>query len=148
MRSRGFCTGGKCRNLLTICKSLCEECKERKQTYLNEYRAKNRDKTNEYARRHAPPYSPRRREVNSSIKTKFGLSKTEVNTMLASQGYVCAICHQPNNLKSRMGLDHNHETGQYREFLCHRCNSVLGFVNEDVSILSNMVRYIRKHGGN
>lgn len=43
-------------------------------------------------------------------------------------------------------VDHCHETGKVRGFLCRRCNSVLGLVNDDQAILGKLAKYLGKHG--
>jgi len=42
-------------------------------------------------------------------------------------------------------IDHNHKTGKIRGLLCCRCNLALGNVNENVTILLNMVNYLRRN---
>lgn len=39
-------------------------------------------------------------------------------------------------------VDHNHNTGTVRGLLCHNCNSSLGLLKENVSILEKMIKYI------
>src|ERR1035437_4736318 len=57
---------------------------------------------------------------------------------LIEQDGACAIC---GNRKMRMGLDHNHTTGQWRGALCARCNSGLGDFMENPNFLNNAIAY-------
>lgn len=57
------------------------------------------------------------------IKSRYGLSASQVKELLAEQHGVCAICKKE---MSRMCIDHCHETGVVRGLLCHRCNICLG----------------------
>jgi len=62
---------------------------------------------------------------------------------------VCEICKNPETSKHRTGktqslaLDHCHETGKFRGWLCGRCNKVLGLVKDSESILNNMSEYLK-----
>jgi len=42
-------------------------------------------------------------------------------------------------------VDHCHVTGKYRGLLCNRCNTSLGFVNDDIELLENMVKYLKEY---
>lgn len=72
--------------------------------------------------------------------------------MYAKQDGKCAVCGFPETRKSsrsnetaRLCLDHNHETGEYREFLCHSCNTMIGKAGESIDILKKAISYLRKH---
>lgn len=42
-------------------------------------------------------------------------------------------------------LDHCHETGEFRGFLCHSCNTALGGFRDDPEILLNAIAYLQGH---
>jgi Recombination endonuclease VII len=54
----------------------------------------------------------------------------------------CEICGEqpPRGLV----VDHLHKTGGPRGFLCMKCNSGLGFFNDDPSLLVKAARYVRR----
>lgn len=79
------------------------------------------------------------------ISWKFGISIEEYRKKLELQLGGCAICKQPCPVRKRLAVDHNHETNEIRDLLCHRCNMVLGLVNEDDLLLSYLIDYIKKH---
>lgn len=56
-----------------------------------------------------------------NLRTQFGLSVTDYEEMLASQGGVCAICGNPPK-RNNLSVDHDHVTGKIRGILCPRCN--------------------------
>ena len=69
-------------------------------------------------------------------------------TMTKTQNGVCVICKRPNCNKktaSLLSVDHDHATGKYRELLGTKCNFVLGLVEDNITILENMIIYLRKH---
>ena len=58
--------------------------------------------------------------------------------LMASPDDVCHICGQVGPTQ----IDHCHETGKFRGFLCGRCNRLLGFALNNISILRKAVRYL------
>lgn len=38
--------------------------------------------------------------------------------------------------------DHDHETGDFRGFICQECNRALGMFNDDVKMLKNAINYL------
>ncbi len=71
--------------------------------------------------------------------------------LAAAQGGVCAICGLPEVATTRFGVvrrlavDHCHSTGVVRQLVCMRCNTALGAVRDDPSILDAAAAYIRRH---
>jgi hypothetical protein len=63
------------------------------------------------------------------------------NEMLKSQNYVCAICKNPETVKSVKGklkelaVDHCHNTGKIRGLLCYACNIGIGLFKNNPEIL-------------
>ena len=56
----------------------------------------------------------------------------------------CAICGEPPPGIGKHGLklDHNHETGQYRGALCHKCNVALGVLRENPELFLAAIEYL------
>ena len=55
----------------------------------------------------------------------------------------CAVCGiMELECKAKLRMDHDHVTGFFRGWLCHRCNAALGFVRDDVTILDGMIKYL------
>lgn len=80
---------------------------------------------------------------------QYGLSELDYESMLESQGGLCAICREPNRLngrEQRLSVDHDHRTSQTRELLCVRCNTLLGLVRDSVGLLRFSIAYLIKHG--
>jgi hypothetical protein len=78
-----------------------------------------------------------------ALKMKFGLSKERWKDMLDSQGGLCAIC---SVLLDRPCVDHDHETGVVRGFLCVGCNTGIGSLGDSPARLESAAMYLRKHG--
>lgn len=67
-----------------------------------------------------------------------------VAALLQEQGPRCAICSvEADTLPpSKWHLDHDHETGALRGFLCHHCNLLLGHARDDASVLRAAAAYL------
>lgn len=74
------------------------------------------------------------------IKRKYGISKKEYLALLKKQNNKCAICYLIP--KNRLCVDHNHQTNKIRGLLCHRCNRVLGIVNDNPKIIKKILKYL------
>jgi hypothetical protein len=152
-KQMGICLWSSCRNKAEDGLTTCRACRIKKKEVLDRYRLENKEHVNKQAQKYRKPYSEEQEKRLMSnrytrIKSQFGWDKDRVNAMLVAQGYVCAICGQPNPNGNNLGLDHDHKTGIPREFLCHRCNSALGYVDDDVKLLEDMITYLNKHNEN
>lgn len=68
-------------------------------------------------------------------KRRHNMSKEEYNRLFKLQNGLCAICDRPetrvlNGKVVPLGVDHNHQTGENRGLLCHKCNAGIGFLDE------------------
>lgn len=75
-------------------------------------------------------------------KTKYNISKEEYLNLFKSQNNKCAICGCEFNTKIKGFVDHNHLTNRIRGLLCTKCNSLLGFANDDINILKKAIVYL------
>jgi hypothetical protein len=93
---------------------------------------------------------------NSYSQTLYHLKKSHPYPI----NHICDICGKSedeipvafNTTKQGMSkritpwrLDHCHETGEFRGFLCHNCNVGLGKFKDDPDILLNAIAYIQGH---
>lgn len=91
-------------------------------------------------------------EFNGYLRRKYGLTREQYNTMLASQEGKCGICGGPPTGKSKNGrahtrfdIDHDHVTKKVRGLLCHPCNVLLGQARDKVEILQAAILWLA-HG--
>lgn len=81
----------------------------------------------------------------------YGLTREQFDGLVHLQKGLCAICGEPETACSSDGkvkalsLDHCHETGAARGFLCSRCNMGLGQVGDSVQTLASAAAYLRRH---
>ena len=82
-----------------------------------------------------------------TISRKYGLSIEALEALSARHGGYCWIC------KHREGVvvDHDHQCCRgnnscgdcVRGFLCRQCNSAIGLLNDDVTVLQSAIEYLR-----
>jgi hypothetical protein len=71
----------------------------------------------------------------------FNITADEYDSILASQGGVCAICqHPPKN--QRLAVDHDHKTGLVRGLLCLACNKAMGMLRDDSERIRRAADYV------
>lgn len=82
-------------------------------------------------------------DENERLIKTYGVTLEEKLQMLANQQNACGICRIPITNGQQAALDHCHKTGNVRAVLCKKCNSLLGFANDDVQILTNAILYLQ-----
>lgn len=80
----------------------------------------------------------------SALKQKYGITPSEYQSLLESQGCRCAICgtHQDETRSRRLCVDHCHCTLRVRGLLCDKCNRGLGALNDDPLLLRKAAEYL------
>lgn len=102
--------------------SYCKQCwSDRSNTWNKENRDRVRDRT---------------------LRSKFGITLEQYNTMLTAQGGVCAICRTLNKDRKNLAVDHDHRTGKVRSLLCGNCNRGLGNFQDCPAILQRAMDYL------
>lgn len=72
---------------------------------------------------------------------RYGISLKDFRALEARQGHACAICRRPSRV---LCIDHCHVTGRVRGLLCRKCNSALGFYDDDLRLLHAAMAYLRR----
>lgn len=80
------------------------------------------------------------REINRFKGT--GFTPEDFEYKIKEQDYKCAICGTDDPGKANWQADHCHSTGIKRGVLCMRCNTALGFLDDDTDKLANAIRYL------
>ncbi|NBR24629.1 MAG: hypothetical protein EBU08_12840 [Micrococcales bacterium] len=70
---------------------------------------------------------------------------------MPNAGYACPICQRVENEIVGEGgnagawvLDHDHETGDFRGWLCHKCNRGLGAFEDQLPRLLRAIEYLTR----
>ena len=78
------------------------------------------------------------------IYTRYRMSLDDWDQVFAAQGKRCAICFTTEPVNGlNWCVDHDHRTGAVRGILCPRCNSAIGFLNDDAELLARAADYIK-----
>ena len=99
----------------------------------------------EIIERWTPPPEPQP-WVDKARAARYGITPDHALRVLESQGHACALCRSVFTDPKAMHMDHNHATGTFRGFLCHTCNTGLGFLKDSPSVLANALAYLQHHG--
>jgi len=83
------------------------------------------------------------------LRKETGMSSDEIhewyNKQFAEQNGCCMICglHE-SEIKTRLHIDHNHETGKLRALLCPACNLGIGSLQDDAELCLAAYSYLRE----
>jgi len=77
-------------------------------------------------------------------KKKYNITLEQFEQMKLSQNNCCAICGKPLKDGRGSNIDHNHESGRIRGVLCHKCNTALGLLDDNVLLVDGMKNYLQK----
>lgn len=132
-----YMTNKPCKNghlaLRYVKSAKCTECMRQKSTF---WRSGNPEKCREYSKRWRENDPTRGREVK--VRFLYGLELSE----LPEKPTRCEVCRRWHK---KIVIDHCHETGRFRGWLCDPCNMILGMVDESPQILRDIALYLEKH---
>jgi hypothetical protein len=120
-----------------------EEIAERKkQDYIN-----NKEQHQKYSKE----YNNTHKEFNKKRSRKYtikrhGITEEQYKLTFEKQEGKCAICdrHQ-DELKTKLHIDHDHRTNKIRGLLCFKCNSLLGYANDNIILLQKAIEYLKNN---
>ena len=80
------------------------------------------------------------------ILRSYGITEEAYQARKAAQTFCCYICGKPE-AKGRYGLalDHDHNTGALRKFLCNQCNMLVGIHENNPYLLANVCAYVQEN---
>ena len=85
------------------------------------------------------------RHRGAQYKHRYGITLEQYNKSLVAQDHKCGICTtHVSELPTRLYIDHDHKTGQFRGLLCSQCNFALGMLKDRPSLFYNAVAYLEK----
>jgi hypothetical protein len=67
------------------------------------------------------------------LRKQYGITPSCYDQMLAAQNNSCAICKitAENYSIGSLCVDHDHDTGQVRGLLCHKCNTCVALMGDN-----------------
>jgi hypothetical protein len=101
---------------------------------------KNIEKVREYVRKHRRNNADKHRTATREAwRLKRGCPKPT-----RPCPSLCECCGRPPGAKRPLALDHDHETGKFRGWLCHRCNTALGLLGDTIAAVKRALAYLER----
>lgn len=101
--------------------------------YHRAYRAKNADKMREYHRE----YKRKQRKQQPELSAHYS-AKWRERDATRPRPFMCEICDKPG----KVVWDHCHKTGLFRGWVCLKCNTALGLVDDCHDRMQRMMKYL------
>lgn len=77
------------------------------------------------------------------LRHKYGITVLQYELLKVGQNNRCAICNRRESSKKLvLSVDHCHKSGDVRGLLCHRCNTGIGFLRENIETLKSAIKYL------
>jgi hypothetical protein len=110
-----------------------------------------REERKDYSRRHyAEIRSDPQRFLRYSLGVaaqQLGLDRELVERHFDGHGGGCDICGGQNvKDRTRLSIDHDHETGRFRGLLCSTCNTAIGLLRDDPKVARAAAGYLQSRG--
>ena len=134
-----------------------EERREKNRLSQQRRRANNPDRIRELdreARRRNPEaYAARQRKwrqsmgddmrakINATWRKGWRRRRDAEDATLPARPEACQVCSRPGVVC----MDHSHTTKQFRGWLCHGCNLVLGHAKDNPYLLRELADYLERH---
>ena len=91
---------------------------------------------------HTRKYSYCKRcHANKNRANRLGITMEDVESLLSINQ--CESCGSEED-KINLVIDHCHKTGNVRGLLCRRCNVALGHLDDDVSKILSLAKYLSR----
>ncbi len=73
--------------------------------------------------------------------------KRKMNDVKPTKFFVCPICKKASipSVTANLVIDHDHETGNARAWICDSCNTGLGRFKDNVELMKEAVKYLKKY---
>ena len=107
--------------------------KEKRNAYAREYKKANRFK---FSLLHSRASARRKGHTPCTATVR------ELETAFTGRCAICGITESECNRKLHM--DHDHETGDLRGFLCNNCNLLIGYAKDSVKNLQLAITYLEE----
>lgn len=78
-----------------------------------------------------------------TIKSKYGVSIEQYNSMLIKCNNKCQICGKSHSEEKPLHIDHCHLTKTVRGLLCRNCNFGLGNFCDNIQNIKNALKYLQ-----
>jgi hypothetical protein len=120
---------------------ICTKCRKKfKRTLDNfEVRIKCRDGLNSWCR--SCSNAARRNVSHRYVLKQKGVTLEQYQRMVETQNGICAVCSSPPS-RTKLNVDHCHDTGKVRGLLCWNCNMAIGYMKNSPALLRAAADYL------
>lgn len=84
------------------------------------------------------------RNIERARQRNTGWTGEQYDNQLIAQGNRCYLCGKGEPDRGLMA-DHCHDTMKPRKLLCNKCNTGIGFLNEDPELFLRAAEYVQMH---
>lgn len=98
-----------------------------------------------YRKTHKCPLSANK---NRNVQRLYKITPERYQAKLASQNNLCGMCGEPFAAEPRglrPALDHNHATGELRDFVHQTCNVAIGLLSDSPKKCRQAAEYLERH---
>lgn len=83
---------------------------------------------------------------SARFQTKYGITLEDYNQMFEEQHGCCAVCgrHQ-TELPRVLSVEHNHITKKVRSLTCDKCNTMIGFIENNSDLVDKIKLYLQEY---
>ena len=76
--------------------------------------------------------------------------KKRMNEIKPEIFFVCPICKKASipGVTANLVIDHDHETGNARAWICDSCNTGLGRFKDDIELMKEAIKYLKEYSKN
>lgn len=73
--------------------------------------------------------------------------KIRMNDIKPEKFFICPICKKSSipYITANLVIDHDHDTGNAREWICDSCNTGLGRFKDNIGLIQEAIKYLKKH---
>lgn len=83
---------------------------------------------------------------NQYLWRVYKLRLKDKQKMYLEQNGCCGVCKKSVSFYD-IYIDHNHTTGKVRELLCPSCNTFVGHIENKLSLVEPIIKYLEKYNG-
>lgn len=80
------------------------------------------------------------------IFARYNITSDQYDALYEQQQRSCLVCLTPAETSTSLCVDHNHKTKEVRGLLCRSCNSALGLLKDDPTVLARASAYLLEKG--
>ena len=82
--------------------------------------------------------------ISNQLKVKYGITLEYKEQMYEKQGRKCKLCDKPFSNLSDAHVDHSHLTDQVRSLVHRDCNTLIGWIENNLELIPKVFAYLEK----